>query len=145
MDHCGLLREFQVPSSPGAIPDATCKTIGFYTRPDFKSLREANDAERADRQVVLRAVEQDGSELEFAAENLRNDFEIFEAAFVKDKVLHLARIWSIVNKSYDTSSSSTAQVQPPSAVGTKLLRTFLLNMLRWAGLRVGHLLRVVLF
>ena len=73
-----------VLQDPSAISYVQCKTIGFYVIPDLKSLENASEAERDDRQVVLRAVEAAGFELRYASERLRGDYELVEAAVEQD-------------------------------------------------------------
>ena len=60
-----------VISHPSDISNEQCKQIGFYMIPDLKSLVDASPEERNDRQVVLRAVEHAGHELQFASAALR--------------------------------------------------------------------------
>ena len=78
-----------VLKDPSAISYVQCKTIGFYVIPDLKSLDKASEAERNDRQVVLRAVEAAGFELRYASERLRGNYELAEAAVEQDGLVML--------------------------------------------------------
>ena len=49
---------------------------------DRRALEDASEELRGDREIVMRAVEEDGLALEFASEELRGDMEIVMQAIV---------------------------------------------------------------